>query len=193
MSKEACCEKINENKAHLTTTFQKRTDAVSAVLAKLHAHIQAIVSAMPTLSNTTDSQVAFANYFTNEGVLPKIEKAAREHSKVKNAVTKLGMVDGAQAASRTEQLLERGRGHLCAFAALTLLSNPKLHVKGKGEALRKQLTSTKAVMDSKREAYGESLPDWLVDRVDIALGIAISPVGGAAGEALAAAVAAAPE
>ena len=65
------------------------------------------------------------------------------------------------------------------YAALTLLMNPKLAASGKaGDTLRKQLGQVKNRMESKKEEYAD-IPQWLMDRIYVALGVSKPAVGDA--------------
>ena len=54
-----------------------------------------------------------------------------------------------------------------------MLHNPKLASKSKiGEQLRKQLESVQKLMARNHDAHSSSIPQWLGERITVALGVA---------------------
>ena len=89
------------------------------------------------------------------------------------------MEAGAKEVASAEKTVNQGRGLIACYAALTLLMNPKLAASGKaGDTLRKQLETIKTMMETKKKEYGD-IPQWLMDRIYVALGVSKTAVGDA--------------
>ena len=163
---------VTANLELLGKVYAGRTAAVELLLQSLQDRANTMVDAMPKLEETTESQVAFVEALQRNGLSVMLEKATKELAKIRQAVTKLKMADAAACAEQVDKKLNHGRGCVACFAVLILLNNPRLVSKGKaGEGLRKQLKTTKALIDSKKEEYGDSVPSWILRRVSIALNV----------------------
>ena len=165
------CTSVEETIEYVRSNYDTRTQAVKDILAKHHEVLSDYVSALPPLAEDS-GHAEFLAHINSTDFAKNIEKSSRELQKIKGIMTRLVVDGSAEKIDLSQKLLFQARGHVASFAALTLLSNPRLPARGKmGDHLRKQLDSTNALIESRGGLYGEVVPQWLKNRMYVALGI----------------------
>ena len=171
---------VQSNCSLVVASYEGRTRVITEIISKQAERTKAHLVALQPLGEDTESHVKFCSHIKDTEFNNTLEKAQRELAKLKAAVTKLGMEAGATQVAAAEKTVNQGRGLIACYAALVLLMNPKLAASGKaGDALRKQLEQVKAMMETKNKEYG-GIPQWLMDRINVALGVSKPAVGDSA-------------
>ena len=145
---------------------------VKAIRDKYYDKVKEVMQAIPPLERDGTNQ-KFVDHITKTNLATTlVKKLGTETMKIRSAMVKLKMSEHISQLDDIEKSLGKARGFVCSFSALILLANPKMAQRNKqGDTLRKQLDTTKGMFESKSMEYGESVPEWLKQRVYIALGI----------------------
>ena len=184
ISKQGVCDVVRTTFVAVEANYDSRVLAMETVFSTLSENVSALVSAVPGLANSVESQERFCNHINGTGFNKSLEQMSAQHMKIKKVADMLGSARLRSGLEDCSKQIGRGRGFIASFCSLALLANAQLNAKGKtGDGLRKQLKNTKALMDQKGDEYGDAVPEWLLKRVCVALGIvAGNPAGHASAE-----------
>ena len=180
---EATLALVAANINAIDELYGTRTNFVKTILDKHHDKVKEVIQAIPPLERDGTNQ-KFVDHITKTNLATTtVKKLGTETMKIRSAMVKLKMTEHISQLGDIEKSLGKARGLVCSFTALILMANPKTANRHKqGDTLRKQLNATKDMFESKSMEYGESVPEWLKQRVHVALGIQAAAAPGEAAE-----------